>query len=72
MNKISESNRQALDSAYLQLKLSVQKKAKNRAKVEKDTERKKEAGRELPQTTATTKVHKLTKTPLLVLPFQCF
>ncbi|KAJ6854437.1 hypothetical protein NC651_039372 [Populus alba x Populus x berolinensis] len=56
MNKINESNRHALDSAYLQLKLSVQKKAKNRAKVEKDTERKKEADRELTQTTATTKV----------------
>ena len=66
MNKISESNRQALDSAYLQLKLSVQKKAKNRAKVEKDTERKKEADRELTQTTATTKVQKLTKPSLSV------
>ena len=66
MNKISESNRQALDSAYLQLKLGVQKKAKNRAKVEKDTERKKEADRELTQTTATTKVQKLTKPSLSV------
>ena len=66
MNKISESNRQALDSAYLQLKLSVQKKAKNRAKVEKDTDRKKEADRELTQTTATTKVQKLTKPSLSV------
>jgi len=37
-----EPNRQELDSAYLQLKLSVQKNAKNRAEVEKDTERKKE------------------------------
>ena len=53
-----------MDSAYLQLKLSIQKKAKNRAKVKKDTERKKEAGRELTQTTATTKVHKLTKPSL--------
>jgi hypothetical protein len=29
-----------MDSAYLQLKLSVQKKAKNRANVEKDTKKK--------------------------------
>jgi hypothetical protein len=52
-----------MDSAYLQLKLSVQKKAKNRANVEIDAERKK-VDRELTQTTATTKVHKLTKPSL--------
>jgi hypothetical protein len=33
-----------MDSAYLQLKLSVQKKAKHRANVEKDTKKKSRQG----------------------------